>query len=242
VKPGYWDFQREVEDWHFWFRTRRRILELLLERHGVPADARLLDVGCGAGGNSLALSRFGRVVALDREPAALEACRARPYAWRVQGTAERLPFADGSFDVVAALDVLEHLDDDRAGAAELTRVLRPGGLLVAFVPAFQSLWGYNDDSSEHRRRYARGELEATLRSAALDIEYTSYINVALTPFVFVARRLATLLGVKARYEHGTDPRGHALLGAAFSAEVPLLARGVRFPIGVSLAALARKAR
>ena len=241
MKPGYWDYQREVEDWHFWFRTRRRILEALLARAEVPAGARILDVGCGAGGNAASLSRFGRVYGLDREAAALSAGRERPYAARVKATAERLPFRAGRFDVVVSLDLLEHLADDAAGVAELARVLKPGGLLCVFVPALRALWGYNDDLSEHRRRYTRGELVRAVGGAGLAVEYASYFNVLLAPPLLVVRRAVRLLGVRTRYEHPTR-RGamDRVLGALFGAEVPLIARGLRFPVGVSLACLGRK--
>ena len=241
MKPGYWDYQREVEDWHFWFRTRRRILEALLLRAGVPAEARILDVGCGAGGNAASLARFGHVYGLDRESAALAAGAERPYVARVKATAERLPFQGGRFDVVVSLDLLEHLDDDGAGVTELARVLKPGGLLCVFVPALRALWGYNDDLSEHRRRYTRGELVRTVAAGGLLVEHASYFNVLLAPPLLLVRRAVRLLGLKTRYEHPTR-RGamDAVLGALFGAEVPLLARGARFPIGVSLFCLGRK--
>lgn len=241
VKPGYWEFEREVADWHFWFRTRRRILRALLERAGIRPGGRILDVGCGAGTNAPVLAPFGRVYALDREPVALASVHDRPYAGRVRAAAERLPFRSGAFDAVVALDLLEHLDDDRAGARELARVLAPGGLLCVFVPAFRSLWGYNDDLSEHRRRYRRRELEGVIASAGLDVELASYINVALSAPLLVTRRLTAWLGLRSRYEHQLKPgRLDAVLGALFGAEVPLLERGVTFPVGVSIACVARR--
>ena len=92
----------------------------------------------------------------------------RPYTHRVVASAaEPLPFADGSFDVVCALDILEHLDDDAAAARELERVCKPGGHVIAFVPAFQLLWGYNDEYSHHKRRYVKAELSSLLARAAV---------------------------------------------------------------------------
>ena len=115
------------------------------------------------------LHRYGDPIAFDRAEGAFALAPERPYAHRVVGAADRpLPFSDGAFDAAVALDVLEHLDDDRAAAAELGRVVRPGGFLVVFVPAFQILWGYNDEYSHHRRRYrqpAAGGLRQRQRSS-----------------------------------------------------------------------------
>src|SRR5690242_1717369 len=147
-------YQQTVEDWHWWYRVRRDILAAYLAPLGLdPARATLLDIGCGTGGNSLAMAPFGRVVGLDVSPEAFRQQPPRPYGGRVVAGAERLPFADGAFDVVCALDVIEHLDDDVGCVREIRRVLRPGGHAVFFVPAFRALWGYNDDFSHHKRRY-----------------------------------------------------------------------------------------
>src|SRR5438128_969447 len=120
-------WERAVEDWHWWYQVRRELLDHVLGGLGLDATrALLLDIGCGTGGMAPVLARHGRVVALDAERRSFELSPDRPYAHRVVGSAESLPFRDGSFDAVIALDVLEHLDDDAAGAAQIRRVLRPG--------------------------------------------------------------------------------------------------------------------
>ena len=241
VFEQYWHWQRDVEEWHFWFRTRRRILAGELARLALPPSARLLDVGCGAGPNAEVLGRFGRVTALDRSPIALGRTASRPYAGRVRALGEALPFGAGAFDAVVALDVLEHLDDDVAGARELGRVLSPRGALVLFVPALRALWGYNDDLSEHRRRYTAASLRRAVEDAGLTVERLSYFNVAIALPLFAARRVTRALGLKARYEHALRPGAmDAVLGAVFAAELPWLARGGRFPVGVSLLCIARR--
>ena len=243
VDPTFHDFEREVEEWHWWSCGRRHILAALVGEARVPPGARLLDVGCGTGGNSVALAPFGRVVGVDRAVGALTRSADRPLAARVQAEATRLPFGEGSFDVVVALDVLEHLDDDVAGALEMRRVLRPGGLLVVFVPALDILWSYNDDYSHHRRRYTRAQLAAALRGARLEVERLTYFNSLLFLPILGARLLERLVRTGRRYEHETAVPGRAndLAGALFGVEAPWLRRH-GFPIGVSLAALARRAR
>jgi SAM-dependent methyltransferase len=240
VDPAFHGFQHDVEDWHFWYQVRRSLLQALLDGQRLPANARLLDVGCGTGGNSLALAPFGRVVGVDRASNALCLGRERPYASRVCADALHLPFRPASFDAVVALDLLEHLDDDLAGIVELGRVLRPGGLLVAFVPALDILWSYNDDFSHHRRRYTRGQFRARLEAAGLSVQRLTYFNTVLFLPILGIRLLAGAAKVQRRYEHEARP---GLLNdfarALFGLEIPWLRRR-DFPIGVSLAAVARR--
>ena len=102
---------------------------------------------------------------VDVSPDALAFCRRRGLQNVRLGEAERLPYEDGSFDLVTGLDVVEHLDDDLAGLREMRRVLRPGGYAFLFVPAFMFLWGVQDDISHHRRRYTLRGLQQTVAAA-----------------------------------------------------------------------------
>src|SRR5712691_3232824 len=152
---------REVEDQHWWYVGRRRIIASWVEnvcREIGKQRPRILDVGCGTGANLQMLAEFGAAEGVDVSTEALDFCRARGLAEVKQGEAESLPFEDASFDLVTGLDVVEHLDDDIAGLSEMRRVLRPEGRAVLFVPAFMFLWGVQDDISHHRRRYTRAEL------------------------------------------------------------------------------------
>src|SRR6266567_2800474 len=146
----------EVEEKHWWFAGRRRIIASFVEdicREFETGKPRILDVGCGTGANIQMLSQFGSAEGVDVSTEALEFCRARGLTNVKQGAAETLPHGDASFDLVTGLDVIEHLDDDVAGLREMRRVLRPGGRALLFVPAFMFLWGVQDDISHHRRRY-----------------------------------------------------------------------------------------
>ena len=235
------DFERQVEDFHWWYKVRREILDQQLAALRLPPGARLLDVGCGTGGASLVLSRHGRAVALDREPQSFAISMDRPYTHRVVGSlAEPLPFGDGSFDVVCALDILEHLDDDFASARELFRVCKPGGVLIAYVPAFRMLWGYNDDYSHHKRRYTRAQLERVVGEAGFSVEQSGYFNMLLFLPTLLARVAQRRVKQLDQMEHSTRPHPlHGLLAALFRLELPLLGR-VRLPVGTSAFAIARK--
>jgi SAM-dependent methyltransferase len=246
VRAATYQIEAEVERRHWWFRGRRRILARFLSHlePALPANARVLDVGCGTGANGPVLAEGGRfAVGLDASPIplGLAGTAERGHAARLRGDAGALPFADASFDLVAALDVLEHLDDHVAAVRELRRVLLPGGALVIFVPALRLLWGVQDEVSHHRRRYGRAELRALLAGAELQIERLTFFNTLLFPPILAARlamRLRPPADLKSENELG-GPLANAVLERVFSLEAPLLAR-TDLPIGVSLACVARK--
>jgi SAM-dependent methyltransferase len=244
VDERFHAYQRRVEDWHWWYRVRRDILADQVARLRLdPARARILDVGCGTGGASLVLSRFGRVTALDDARASFTAAMDRPYAHRVVARfGEPLPFADGAFDVVCALDVIEHIDDDRAGARELYRVCKPGGAAIVFVPAFQFLWGYNDDFSHHRRRYTRAGLKRCLSEVGFAVEEAGYFDLSLFLPTLAARMLQRLMPrATSGMEHAGKPGAlNDALTGIFRLELPLLRRAP-LPVGTSSYAVARRA-
>jgi SAM-dependent methyltransferase len=235
-------FEREVEEWHWWYRVRRDILDQQLARLQLPEGARLLDVGCGTGGASLVLSRHGHAVALDRSIGSFQLSMDRPYAHRVVASAsEPMPFADGSFDVVCALDILEHLDDDAAAARELLRVCKRGGHIIAYVPAFSILWGYNDEYSHHKRRYTKLELARCIQNAGFMIEESGYFNATLFLPTLVARLIQRAAPkLTEGMEHTTrEPFYNPFLTTLFRAELPFLRRGP-LPFGTSAYCIGRR--
>jgi SAM-dependent methyltransferase len=245
-RPVY-EVEARVEREHWWFRGRRRILARLLARlePPLPMGARVLDVGCGTGANGPVLADGpGRVVfGIDRSdvPLGLAGTGERGHRARLRGDAAKLPFADASFDLVVALDVLEHLDDDAAAARELWRVLRPGGAIVVFVPALRILWGFQDEVSEHRRRYGRAQLDGVLRDAGFSLTRLTFFNTFLFPPILAARLAMKLWRPRDLASESAigGPVANALLAGVFAAEAPLLDR-VDFPVGVSLACVARR--
>lgn len=251
MSPDEHEAMYRVETRHFWFRGTRRVIVAALVRALGPrlSHARLLDVGCGTGFTLTCLPAGVRAVGLDASAAALRLARRRASgADLVRGSAYALPFGSACFDAVLALDVLEHLDDDRAAAREIGRVLAPDGVAVVTVPAFGELWSAHDEALEHRRRYRLGEVEAVLRQAGLTVEHATYYNFFLFPLVAAARwlgRAATMLrGERESRARGTDlrvPPGpiNELLCAVLGAERAIAPR-MRLPIGVSCLLVARK--
>jgi SAM-dependent methyltransferase len=234
----------EVEGKHWWFAGRRRIIAEFVGRVCREMNEprpRILDVGCGTGANLQMLSQFGAAEGVDVSAEALDFCRARGLVDVKQGAAEHIPFADASFDLVTGLDVVEHLDDDIGGLREMQRVLRPGGRVVLFVPAFQFLWGVQDDISHHRRRYTLPELKQKLSESGLTVERASYANITFFVPILIGRVLMRLTGLRPASENNlTIGALNGLLGRILGAESWWLRR-LRFPFGVSIICVARKA-
>lgn len=237
----------EVEGSHWWFAGRRRILRSFLETI-IPTlpgpqkgeTARILDVGCGTGANLEMLANLGEAQGVDISEEALDFCRARGLHSVQLGPAEHLPYADESFDLVTALDVVEHLDDDVAGLKEMRRVLRPGGCALLFVPAFMFLWGVQDDVSHHRRRYTLAEIKKSAAAAGFSIERATYANLTFFAPILLGRVIMKLTGVRPASENNINVSAfNNVFGQIFGAERFWLRR-LNLPLGVSAICVARR--
>lgn len=243
MKEHTYPIMFRVEQSHWWYAGRRRILASFLEdicRRVTDRRPRILDVGCGTGANLLMLSQYGDAEGVDVSEDALTFCRERGLEQVKLGAAEKLPYDDDTFDLVTALDVVEHLDDDLAGLREMRRVLRPGGRVLLFVPTFMFLWGLQDDVSHHRRRYRLPELRRVLEQAGFEIERTTYANITFFLPILLARKLMRVTGIKAESENNINVSAfNGLLGSVLGAESVVL-RFMNIPFGVSGLCVARK--
>jgi len=184
------------------------------------------------------LSEFGDAEGVDISHDALEFCQKRGLKVEL-GAAESLPFESGTFDLVTALDVVEHLNDDVAGLREMRRVLRPGGHALLFVPTFMWLWGVQDDISHHRRRYRLSELHRALSAAGFEVERATYANITFLLPTFVGRQFMRVTGIKPDSENRINIAAlNPLFARVLGAEATLL-RHMNFPIGVSGLCVAR---
>lgn len=231
----------DAEEAQWWYSGMRGISRALLARHwrGRPG-ARLLDAGCGTGNNLVHLADLGRPIGVDVSEEALRLCQTRRVTV-ARGSVLSLPFREATFDLVTSFDVLYHrwVADDGAAVRELTRVLRPGGLLLVRVPALKLLWGAHDEAVLSRQRYTRAEVEALLRGAGLQVLRASYCNTLLFPVLLLRRTLDRLLD-----RHGSDVGFlPAPIERLFRGLLGLEARlipHVSLPVGASVTALARK--
>lgn len=237
----------QIEDRHWWFIGRRQIFLTVLDKYlplSTPgAERRVLDVGCGTGTMLGYLARYGRAEGIDADKEAVRFCHERGVRDVHHVPALPLPFDDATFDLVTAFDVLEHINDDRGMLFELERVLRPAGTLFVSVPAYQFLWGAQDEISLHERRYVAGQLRERIVRAGFVARRLSYFNTFLFPIV-AGVRLARpyrpgTSKLKSDFTLTKPGLSNTLLARLFALEAPLLARA-DLPFGVSILALAHK--
>jgi SAM-dependent methyltransferase len=254
----YEDLYLKEQD-YWWHVGKRLIVYSLLDKYlpRQPHGARLarlgLDLGCGTGRNLDSMAAVATPVGLDSAGAALDFCRLRGHRHLVQ--AMRLPFAPDSFDIVTALDVIEHVDDDLATLRDLYTVMRPGGLLIISVPAYMMLWSYWDDILGHRRRYTIGTMRLVVEQAGFRVRKVSHSNLAILVPAALLRAVKGLRhrAVQRAYTRGfthepstpeTDfmpvPRWvNRLLTAYYHLESQALRR-YDLPVGLSVVCVAQK--
>lgn len=232
----------KLEEKHWWFVVRRHLVLDWAARYAPEPLVRVVEVGCGTGGNLQALGRlFDGVEVLGVEPveSAVAVSRSRD-CQVVFGSFEHLPAEDASADMLVALDVIEHLEDDVAGLTEARRVLRTGGRLLLTVPAMPFLWGPHDEANAHWRRYTRPTLVTAVERAGFSVDRVTYFNTFLLPLGVVERTITRLLKLKWTPGVNLPSRPvNAVMRAVFGAEVPFLRRGT-LPLGMSLMLVATR--
>ncbi len=230
----------QVERAHWWFVVRRRLVLEQARRWAPPHLEEILEVGSGTGATLRDLGAcFPGVTVRGVEPSpAARQVAAAAGSQVVAGSFEQLPIATDTIDMLLALDVLEHLDDDSVGLLEAARVLRPGGRLILTLPALPALWGPHDDLNGHRRRYSRAAVRERTLAAGFGIERLTSFNTVLLPLAVGERSVARLRG---RVSPVTEPAPlvNEILLRAFALELHVL-RKTDLPIGLSLLLVATR--
>jgi SAM-dependent methyltransferase len=233
-----YDRMAELDERHWWYRARREILaDLIGRRIKLPPHPRILEIGCGTGHNLMMLQRFGSVDGIEIDPAA------RAIASRRLGHAIKdapLPALTGidkhAYDMVAILDVLEHVEEDREALVSIAERLKPGGRILITVPAHPWMWSAHDEVNHHKRRYTRKSLRAVVEAAGLKLEMMSWFNSLLFPLAATARAIGRVTG-KSDSDDTMPPAAiNRLLEGLFGIERYALGR-LPFPPGVSLVAI-----
>ena len=244
MHPSEFEAMMAAEE-HWWYRSRRTIVDAALDGLELPPSARILDVGCGSGRMLDELAHRGAVTGIDIRPEAIAATRARGHADAYVGRAEQSGLASDDYDLVTAFDVVEHTADDRQTLAELLRVTRPDGALLVTVPAYQALWSHHDVVNEHYRRYTSRSLAASATVAGWRVAHSTYFFSYLLGPAAAMRKLERLRSRDA-HDLGSDldylPSRSLLarmLEAPSLAEAAIIRAGRRIPAGLSLLMILR---
>ena len=236
----------QIEENYWWFQARRDMVFRLVQDMQLSHDAAILEIGCSGGPllQRLRGTGYTHLTGIDVSETGIAVAQQRgvPNVSCMDGA--HLTFPDASFDLVVASDVLEHIEDEAQALREWVRVLRPGGHLLVFVPAFQFLWGKHDVVNQHFRRYTAAQLAARMREAGLQVRRRSYWNVSLffpTAAVRLFKRLLPNDDKPAKDDlFAAPPLLNTLLSGVIAAENRLL-QAVNAPVGVSVFAVASKA-
>lgn len=242
MEPLLYERIYRLQKSHWWYRSRERFLDVLLS--GLPKSGAVLDAGCGPGSMLNYFGRYGEVVGLDRYLPALQMCRSHFSGPLLQGECGSLPFADGSFTLVAACEVLYHrsITDVNDVVHELARVLTPGGILLVIDSAYSSCYSDHDLVAHGARRFTRGELVAVMEAAGLEVIHSTYAYALLLPLVWLLRRCKSLFSI--REEPGGELHEswgplNSLVIRWFTMEAALAGRW-GLPFGLSVQVLGRK--
>jgi SAM-dependent methyltransferase len=238
-----YDQMAELDSRHWWFTARHRILEGVIERIvKPPGDARILELGAGTGHNLSMLARFGRVEASELDPGARKLASERLGQPVVEAALPDLSmFPAGAYDLIALLDVLEHVPDDRNSLVAIKDRLKPGGALLLTVPINPWMWSAHDVAHHHHRRYRKHEIRKLAEYAGYDIELLSPFNSLLFPPIAAVRLVGKLAGKDDSDDAMPSAPVNKALDFIFGLERELVGR-VPLPFGVSLVAVLRRPR
>jgi SAM-dependent methyltransferase len=233
------------EERHWWYTGMRRVAVAVLESVLDGRDGlRILDAGCGTGGTTVALRRFGQVFGVDLAWEGLEPARERGLSGLARATVERLPFASASFDAATSFEVVYHLGvaNDIRAFEEIRRVLKTDGVFLLRVPAHDWLRGEHDRLVHTRHRYAPDEVLGKLEAAGFRVDQLTWANTLLFPPAVAKRLLERVQGESDDAEPDLwQPPGpvNSVLESAIAVEALAIPRRVPLPFGLSILAVAR---
>lgn len=231
-----------VEDNHWWYTGLRTMLDIAWRKAGLHDISRILDAGCGTGANLAHLGSRGASIGVDFSRDAIRLCRDRGLSKTIVASVTALPFAAGSIDTAISCDVLCHrsIHDPNIPLREIANALKPGGVLLLNLPAYQWLYSSHDMHVHTARRFTRRQVQRMLTNAGFENVYATYWNSLLFPLIVIAR-----LWRKVRPRPTSDLDGNSgdsanpLFSILLAVERALL-RYTPLPFGLSVHCVARK--
>lgn len=230
-----YDRMAQIDQDHWWFVARRRIIASLIERHRPkPGPMRILEVGAGTGSNLELLKRYGTVDAIEPDDGARAFAEQRSGLSIKGGYLPHVPLDDGAYDLIVLLDVLEHIPGDVEALTYLRTKLAPGGRILVTVPGAPWMWSAHDVAHHHQRRYTGAQLRSVFGQAGLRPRFMSHFNSVLFPLIAAVRLLGKITGKEGGDDAMPSKPVNAALTALFGAE-RFWAASVPVPFGVSIA-------
>ena len=232
----------EIHRRHWWFVTRKKIVLDTIDKYLMKSDnVKVLDIGCGTGVMLNALEKVGRVYGMDMSDDAINFSKGIFNGKVEKGVLpDQIPYEESVFDLITALDVIEHVDCDIDSLKVIRSLLVPEGKAVITVPAYMFLWSQFDEMNEHKRRYTITELKTKLVHAGFTVEKITYYNTLLFPIVFIVRMLNNVFKRNGASDIEMPGRSaNLLLKKIFGIEKYLL-RFLNLPFGVSVLAVVKK--
>lgn len=242
MEKKHYDILYETEIGNWWYRVRRKIIHDIIKKQypSQKQNLTILDIGCGTGALLKEIGVYGECHGLDFSQKAVDFCKKRGISNVGVGDVVKISYPNNTFDIVLALDIIEHVEDDQKAISEIHRVLKPGGIAIVTAPAFMFLWGITDKISHHYRRYILSELQSKINKQGFSVVRASYFNTFLFFPVALVRLIVRLLHIPMRTENGTGKGAlNFIFFIIFYAE-SILFKYINFPFGVSVVTICRK--
>ena len=233
----------KFENFYWWHIGRKYIIQSLLCKILLKPNSKILDAGCGTGGNIETLARFGDVIGVDNSPEAIKFCEKRGFENVQLKNIENTGFSDNSFDLIVALDILEHLENDIDALKEFHRILKEDGYILISVPAYQFLWSEHDIAVHHKRRYSMEEINTCLLEADFRVIKKTFAITSIAPVVFIYRIIGKIYPGFKKQKNSDYVLLPVLLNKFFIFLLRIeafLLKYINFPFGISIMCIAKK--
>ena len=241
MEEYFYNLLYKHENEHWWYWVRRKLVHKLIRLYKPSlSQLTILDIGCGTGKLSKEMKQYGKVVSIDKSEQAIKFCKQNGLDAE-QSSIENYK-ADKQFDIIVALDILEHCQDDKKAIEKINKLLKDGGIAIIFVPALKIFWGRQDIVSHHFRRYTYDNLRFVFQNSGFMVLTQSYFNFFLAGPIFVARKITNLLNTKfdseLKYNNSVI---NSVCRFIFNIETCLIPK-IKLPFGVSLLGVYKKTK